>query len=203
MQSIWVGRFRVDLATGEVAGSDSACTLRPMERRLLTVLARSAPDPVARETLEHEVWGHGPGVQSRTLGTTVARLRKKLDPTLVQTVHGYGYRLVLGIEDGNESVDSGVHQALTCIRRRRHRLLVLTGDRSLRRRVATALARLLAAVCYDGALPDSGVVVWHDPPDTARLELSRWIRHGAPNIAIVTRDQPFALMTEWVLEVGP
>lgn len=202
MRIVWVGDYRVDLATGEVAGPGGATRLRPLEVRLLEVLAHAAPEPVPREVIEREVWGHAPGVRSRTLSTTAARLRKQLDPACIQTVHGVGLRLVSVDPPPPDAVVAGVAEAQRCLGRG-HRLVVLTGATGLRRQVAAHLAVHLGAIEARGTLPELGPVVWYQAPDEAGLVLMGWLRDRADGVAVVTRDRPFGLMGEWVVEVGP
>ena len=58
-------------------------------------LRRSGVPPQDAEELLQEVWGYGPGVQTRTIDTTVRTLRSKLEsggPRFLLTERGVGYR---------------------------------------------------------------------------------------------------------------
>lgn len=84
----------VDLDARCVVGTD--IKLSPTEARLLARLAEAGGEPVDRERLLVDVWGHRPGSQSRTLFATVERLRKKIErdprrPRHLLTVGGAGY----------------------------------------------------------------------------------------------------------------
>jgi hypothetical protein len=92
---------RVDLARRRLERSDGIVTLTPREAGLLEYLARSAPRVVPVDELLVEVWAYRPGIDSRTVVSTVHTLRTKLelDPTRpehVLTVRGEGYRFVEG-----------------------------------------------------------------------------------------------------------
>ncbi len=73
--------------------------LAKKEYQILDYLATRPNQDISREELYDRVWGYRPNVVSRTLDTTVHRLRTKIeenpsDPTFLRTVHGFGYRLV-------------------------------------------------------------------------------------------------------------
>ena len=48
----------------------------------------------SRNALLHDVWGHKPGLPTRTVDTHIQRLRKKLGPAsdYIETLRGVGYR---------------------------------------------------------------------------------------------------------------
>lgn len=69
------------------------------EIQLLTCLYQHAGQVVSRDTLFDAVWGHEHLPNSRTLDQHISKLRKHIEPnpgnpTLIQTVHGQGYRYV-------------------------------------------------------------------------------------------------------------
>ncbi|MEZ4321681.1 MAG: winged helix-turn-helix domain-containing protein [Myxococcota bacterium] len=88
----------VDTEARTLVTADGMVPLREKEARLLEVLARASGEVVSREQLNTEVFEYGPNVLSRTLDTTVRRLRQKLEPVgaaaVVQTVYGGGYRFL-------------------------------------------------------------------------------------------------------------
>ncbi|MEZ4238614.1 MAG: helix-turn-helix domain-containing protein [Myxococcota bacterium] len=70
--------------------------LTETEVALLRCLVAAGGRPVPREELLREVWGYAPGVRSRTVDTTVQRLRAKIEadpgrPRHLLTVRGTGY----------------------------------------------------------------------------------------------------------------
>ena len=71
--------------------------LPPREFELLACLMRHGGKVLSRDQLLREAWGWEYLVETKTVDTHVKRLRDKLesagvDPTLVETVRGYGYR---------------------------------------------------------------------------------------------------------------
>ena len=75
------------------------------EAELLAFLVRHAGVTFRRHELLREVWGHEVMPTTRTVDTHVFNLRRKLeekpdDPVHLITVHGVGYRLVLGDPTG-------------------------------------------------------------------------------------------------------
>lgn len=48
---------------------------------------------VSREQLEHDVYGASVALESNTVAVYVHQLRRKLGDDLIETVHGYGYRI--------------------------------------------------------------------------------------------------------------
>lgn len=90
----------IDLEDGEVVVEGEARSLSGTEVRLLRYLADHGDRPVAQEELLEEVWGYAATVQSRTVRTTVGRVRQKIerdakDPQHLITEYGEGYRLVV------------------------------------------------------------------------------------------------------------
>ncbi len=78
---------------------DPATPFTPTEARLLACLASHEGQPVPREHLLREVWGYSPYALTRTIDTTVRRLRKKIEPDpseprYLLTRYGIGYALV-------------------------------------------------------------------------------------------------------------
>jgi len=72
--------------------------LTPIELKMLTLFMRNSPRVVKRETLEREIWGDLPP-DSGALRTHIHSLRAVIDKpfpySLLQTVRGIGYRLVV------------------------------------------------------------------------------------------------------------
>ena len=72
--------------------------LTPREFELLATLMRHAGKVLSRDQLLRQAWGWEYLVETKTVDTHVKRLRDKLeaagvDPAVVETVRGYGYRL--------------------------------------------------------------------------------------------------------------
>ncbi len=86
----------LNLRDGRVDGPDGTSHLTDIELRLTRYLIERHGSPVGRDELEQAVWGYRPGVLSRTVFTTIGRLRQKLEvdphaPLLLVTVAGLGY----------------------------------------------------------------------------------------------------------------
>ncbi len=87
----------VDLASREVRLGDVVELLSPLEAELLRYLWARSGQVVGREALLRDVWGYASGVQSRTVDTSIRRLRAKLRddrdyPRHLITAYGEGYR---------------------------------------------------------------------------------------------------------------
>ena len=92
---IEVGDLRLDLRTRSATFAGSSLALRTLEFELLAELARHAGQVLTRERLLDRVWGMSFAGGTRTVDVHVAQLRKKLGrPNLIQTVRGFGYRLL-------------------------------------------------------------------------------------------------------------
>jgi DNA-binding response OmpR family regulator len=75
---------------------DEPFSLPPKEHQVLTVLMQAGEKPVSRERLMQQLYGLGDGVDSNTLEVHIYGLRKTLGKQRIETVRGFGYRLVSG-----------------------------------------------------------------------------------------------------------
>ncbi len=87
----------VDDAAHTALADGKPVDLTPREFELLACLMRHAGKVLSRDQLLKEAWGWEYLVETKTVDTHVKRLRDKLeaagvDPSLVETVRGYGYR---------------------------------------------------------------------------------------------------------------
>ena len=99
-QIFQVGRSAIHRHTGKVESPNGQHYLRRKELELLEHLFEHAPMTFTREQLLEHVWNYQPNILTRTVDQTVATLRKKIEvtpeqPSVLQTVYGIGYRLVL------------------------------------------------------------------------------------------------------------
>lgn len=90
----------LDEGTHVASGADGSIDLTPREFELLAALMRHAGKVLNRDQLLHDAWGWEYLVETKTVDTHVKRLRDKLeaakvDPSLIETVRGYGYRFKL------------------------------------------------------------------------------------------------------------
>jgi DNA-binding response OmpR family regulator len=92
-----VGGLRLNPSSLEVSLHGRLVRMPMRELRLLQLLMAHADRVVTREQIRDSVWGGSPG--SNTITVHVQRLRQRLgdaqvDPRLILTVRGVGYRLV-------------------------------------------------------------------------------------------------------------
>jgi DNA-binding response OmpR family regulator len=92
------GEVTVDLGTCQVWRDGETVALRPKEFELLRALLQRNGRVATRDELLHEVWGYADDVESRTLDTHIAMLRRRLErdpahPRLIITVRTIGYRI--------------------------------------------------------------------------------------------------------------
>jgi len=88
------GRLRLDTAAHQAWVDGEEIPLTALEFRLLSTLLLRRGRVQSRETLLHDVWGHDPGLPTRTVDTHIQRLRKKIGAAsaYIETLRGTGYR---------------------------------------------------------------------------------------------------------------
>ena len=96
---IYVGDLEIDPDQVQVLKGGKEILLSPREFKLLHTLAQSPGRVFPRTALLRQVWGEEEYIDERTVNVYVQRLRNKLadnpsDPKLIETVRGFGYRLV-------------------------------------------------------------------------------------------------------------
>ncbi|MEL6349628.1 MAG: winged helix-turn-helix domain-containing protein [Myxococcota bacterium] len=99
----------LDSGIGQIRGEEVRLTEK--ERALLDWMAAHPDENISRDALLERVWGYAPGVRSRTVDTTVRRLRQKLErddknPRHLLTAHGVGYRFS-PLDDARQPVAAG------------------------------------------------------------------------------------------------
>jgi two-component system response regulator RegX3 len=90
--------IRLDEGSHEVFSGANEIDLTPREFELLACLMRHDGKVLSRNQLLRQAWGWEIVVETKTVDTHIKRLRDKLeaggvDPNVVETVRGYGYRL--------------------------------------------------------------------------------------------------------------
>ena len=95
--AVEVAGIELDEASHHATSAAGPIDLTPREFELLSCLMHNAGRVLSREELLREAWGWEYLVETKTVDTHVKRLRDKLeaakvDPALVETVRGYGYR---------------------------------------------------------------------------------------------------------------
>jgi two-component system phosphate regulon response regulator PhoB len=88
------GLLRIDNAGHRVWVGEEEIALTALEFRLLTTFMSRRGRVQTRDALLHDVWGHTPGLPTRTVDTHIQRLRKKLGAAsnYIETLRGVGYR---------------------------------------------------------------------------------------------------------------
>ena len=94
------GPLAVDVAKREARLAGQPLALTGREFDLLVYLVRHPGVVLSRDALLREVWGYHVPTDTRTVDVHISGLRQKLDGAggsirLIETVRGYGYRLVL------------------------------------------------------------------------------------------------------------
>ncbi|MBE0416690.1 MAG: response regulator transcription factor [Coriobacteriia bacterium] len=88
----------LDETSHEAHFGETPIDLTPREFELLATLMRYPGNVLSREQLLKQAWGWEYLVETKTVDTHIKRLRDKLtaagvDPAVVETVRGYGYRV--------------------------------------------------------------------------------------------------------------
>jgi DNA-binding response OmpR family regulator len=96
---IFVGDLEIDPDQVQVRKGGKEILLSPREFNLLSTLAKSPGRVFPRTALLRQVWGEDEYIDERTVNVYVQRLRNKLgdnptEPELIETVRGFGYRLM-------------------------------------------------------------------------------------------------------------
>jgi len=88
--------LKLDVVAKNVEYRGKQVHLTVKEFQLLEYLLRHKGEVVSKDQLLDHVWADEERVQHNTIETFIANLRKKIGPneTVIQTVRGYGYRVV-------------------------------------------------------------------------------------------------------------
>lgn len=86
--------YTIDQQARTVMEGDSALDLTSKEFELLTFLVKNLGLPMGREQVLLNVWGPDYFGSDRVVDDLVRRIRKKMPLLRIETVYGYGYRLV-------------------------------------------------------------------------------------------------------------
>ena len=89
-----LGRLCIDRRSRSVTFEDRPVSLTAKEYDLLAYLASDPGAVLTRDQIMAEVWDANWWGSTKTLDVHIASLRKKLCPTLIETVRGVGFRLV-------------------------------------------------------------------------------------------------------------
>ena len=84
--ALQLGAVSSDLSAGVARRPAGEVAITEMETRLLRFLIAQDGEPVSRETLLTSVWGYSAKARSRTVDSTIRRLRQEIDPRASHTV---------------------------------------------------------------------------------------------------------------------
>lgn len=90
--------YQIDLATRTVTRDDETIQLTQKEFELAAFLFQNAGRVLSRDYILENVWGHRPGMNTRTVDTHISRLRSKLrlypeNGWKLTGIYHHGYRL--------------------------------------------------------------------------------------------------------------
>ena len=88
------GPFYLDTIKHQANVNGNNINLTITEFKLLCLLTNRAAEVQTRETLLRDVWGYEPTIDTRTVDTTIQRLRSKIGKAAnhIETIRGIGYR---------------------------------------------------------------------------------------------------------------
>ena len=88
------GPLAMDIASKVVTVNGQPIHLTAKEFQLVEYLLRHEGKVISKDQLLDHVWSDEDRVQHNTVETFVANVRKKIGGTIIQTVRGYGYKIV-------------------------------------------------------------------------------------------------------------
>lgn len=92
--SITIGEYVISKTQRTVFLGEIEIQLTKMEFELLSYLAENKNILISRDQILRNVWGDDYFGSDRVVDDTIRRLRKKVDKLNIETVYGYGYKLV-------------------------------------------------------------------------------------------------------------
>lgn len=93
-QIVNIGEYKISKSQRAVFISDVEIQLTNKEFDLLNYFVANKNIVVSREQILNSVWGEDYFGSDRVIDDTIRRLRKKVERLSIETVYGYGYRLV-------------------------------------------------------------------------------------------------------------
>lgn len=93
-QLLSCGALTLDPESGECTTAGEVISLQPRERDMLEVLLRNQRRVLSKDRLLDSVWGMDAARDANLVEVYVSSLRRKLGEARVETVRGFGYRLV-------------------------------------------------------------------------------------------------------------
>jgi len=88
------GSLKIDTITYEVRVQEKPIALTNKEYSVLEYLARNMGKIITKDQIINHVWDYDSNVLQNTVEVTVKNLRKRLGTNQIQTVRGFGYKLI-------------------------------------------------------------------------------------------------------------
>jgi two-component system, OmpR family, response regulator CssR len=95
MNTIKLGSYEVDEAKRLVTDDGSVVDVTSKEFDMLILFLRHQGQALSREQILQQVWGGEYFGSDRVVDDLIRRLRKKMPELRVETMYGYGYRMVI------------------------------------------------------------------------------------------------------------
>ena len=92
--TLYIGDYRISKNQRTVFNVEEEIQLTKMELELLIYLVENKNILISREQILIKVWGEDYFGSDRVVDDTIRRLRKKVNKINIETVYGYGYKLV-------------------------------------------------------------------------------------------------------------
>lgn len=93
-EPLWFGDVQIDPEGVRVLRGGEPVALTPTEMRLLLRFAEEPGTVLGRDVLLESVWDYAWGGDTRVVDVHVQRLRNKIGTDRIETVRGFGYKLV-------------------------------------------------------------------------------------------------------------
>jgi DNA-binding response OmpR family regulator len=95
-----IGRLSIDFSAFKAEEQGKEVKLSHKEFEILSYLHKNRNQLVSRYDLLENVWGYDEQITTRTVDNFILRLRQKVEPnpnhpTIILTVHGSGYKMVM------------------------------------------------------------------------------------------------------------
>ncbi|RHW41622.1 DNA-binding response regulator [Neobacillus notoginsengisoli] len=92
-ESISFGQYTLNRTSRTLSVNETEIQLTPREFQLLDLLLQNKGQVLTREILLDRIWGYEADVSYKIVDATVKLLRRKMDPDLIQSIRGVGYKL--------------------------------------------------------------------------------------------------------------
>lgn len=89
-----ISPYTINEASRIVKQADTVIELTSKEFDLLLFFAKHQGQALSREQVLNQIWGNDYFGTDRVVDDLIRRLRKKLPALQIETIHGYGYRMV-------------------------------------------------------------------------------------------------------------